>query len=128
MLVLDTHTVLWWTLAPEKLSSDAHNACSRMKQTKGYMSSISIWEIGIKLKRGKLDIGTSLNDYVSRLSKLSYLEILPVDTQIWMEDIALRWDHRDPADRTVVATAKIRGLPIVTKDKAITEFYPHIIW
>ena len=62
-----------------------------LKQTKGYMSSISIWEIGIKLKRGKLDIGTSLNDYVSRLSKLSYLEVLPVDTQIWMENIALPW-------------------------------------
>ncbi len=39
-----------------------------------------------------------------------------------------RWEHRDPADRTIVATAVLKDLPIVTKDDIIGRFYPKVIW
>jgi PIN domain nuclease of toxin-antitoxin system len=38
------------------------------------------------------------------------------------------WDHPDPADRTIVATARLRGLPLLTPDRLITSFYPQTLW
>ena len=41
----------------------------------------------------------------------------------WMD-----WAHSDPADRTIVATAKLRDIPILTKDDIIRNFYPDQGW
>jgi PIN domain nuclease of toxin-antitoxin system len=45
-----------------------------------------------------------------------------------MENSSWDWDHRDPADRTIVATVKLRNIPIITKDPLIRNFYPKTIW
>lgn len=128
MVVLDTHALLWWSLDPDKLSPKARDVCDEMENSGGYISSISIWELGIKIKRGKLDLGATLADYVGRLKMLDWLKIVPVNEMIWMENLALTWEHTDPVDRTIVATAKLRDLPLVTNDEAIANFYPQTIW
>ena len=128
MMVLDTCALVWWTLDPEKLSAKAAEVCKKIDHSGAFVSAISIWEIGIKIKKGKLDIGTSLTDYINRLHLIQPLEIVPVDEFIWLENINLVWNHRDPADRTIVATAKIMDLPIVTADEIIREWYPKVIW
>ena len=128
MILLDTCALIWWTLDPGKLSKAAAFACNNMANTGGIISSISIWEIGIKIKKGKIDLGLNLAEYVSRIKKLGCLEILPVDENIWVENIALDWYHNDPADRTIVATARLENVPIITKDDIIREFYPNTIW
>jgi PIN domain nuclease of toxin-antitoxin system len=80
---------------------------------------ITIWEIGIKIKKSKLDIGISLTDYVNRLHLIQPLEIVPVDEYIWLENINLVWDHRDPADRTIVATSQNPGKQILFRSLLI---------
>jgi len=106
MIVLDTHALLWWTLDPAQLSERARRACDAIPHTGGIVSAILLWEIGIKVKRGQLDLGIELNDYVSRLRHLQGLEIVAVDIEHWMANLELPWSHRDPADRTIVATAQ----------------------
>lgn len=128
MIVLDTCALIWWTLDPENLSEPALKACENIYRTGGIISSISLWEIGIKIKKGTLDIGLTLEEYIQRLRQIDELEIVPVDEYIWAKNISFDWPHKDPADRTIVATAFLKNLPIVTKDNAIKHFYPHIIW
>jgi PIN domain nuclease of toxin-antitoxin system len=128
LVLLDTCALLWWTLEPESLSRRAKEACDRIILDGGFVSSISIWEAGIKARRGALELGTTLEDYVARLKRLASLEIIAVDEDIWVKNLSLQWDHRDPADRTIVATALLRDLPIVTKDGTIGRFYPNVIW
>lgn len=128
MVVLDTHALVWWTLDPAQLSPAARKACDRLQETGAGVSSISIWEVGIKVKRGQLDIGTTLPDYVGRLRELEWLELIPVTAEIWMENVGLPWDHRDPADRTIVATAGLRGATLITRDPVIRAFYPNTLW
>lgn len=127
MVVLDTCALLWWSFDPAQLSGPAASACKLMERQGGWISSISIWEIGIKSKKGKLDIGMSLGEFVARI-KRTRVEIVPVDEAIWMENLSLPWSHPDPADRTIVATAKLRGLPLITTDQTIRAFYPNVIW
>jgi len=128
MMLLDTCALLWWTPDPDQLSDSAAIACERISDNNAFISAVSIWEIGIKIKKGKLDIGMDLREYLNRLNLLDVLKIVPVDENIWVENIFLEWDHRDPADRTIVATAKIKNLSIITKDLIIRDFYPNTIW
>lgn len=128
MLLLDTCALIWWTLDPKKLSSKAMDACQKMERTEGIISSISIWEIGIKIKNNKLDIGMSIDKYVELLSMLSYLKIAPVDEQIWLRNLSLNWKHSDPADRTIVATAMVHHANIITADEQIKDFFSKHIW
>jgi PIN domain nuclease of toxin-antitoxin system len=128
MVLLDTCALLWWTLDPEKLSGKAHRYCQRIPDEGAIISSISIWEIGIKIKKGVLDIKISLPEYVDRLNRLEYLQIIPIDETIWIKNIELDWQHKDPADRTIVATAMLHDLPILTKDVLIRNYYPKTIW
>lgn len=119
MIVLDTHALLWWTLDPEKLSQDATVICSELEEQGGYISSISIWELGIKIKNDKLDIGMSIRDYAEKVKRLGCIEIVPVEENIWIRSLELEWKHSDPADRVIVATALLHGLPLLSKDITI---------
>lgn len=128
MVVLDTHALVWWTLDPEPLSARARELCAAVGTSGLRVSAISVWEIGIKVKRGQLELGLSLADYVRRLESIKGLEIVAVDTAHWLANLALAWDHRDPADRTIVATAQMHDLPLLSKDAAIQAFYPKTVW
>ena len=127
-VVLDTHALLWWTLDPEMLSDRAREICGSIHLTGAIVSSISIWEIGIKIKRKELDIGLNIATYTARVRRLNALTIVAVDESIWIKNLELDWDHKDPADRTIVATALIHAADLVTKDSAIHDFYPRAIW
>ena len=56
MIVVDTHVLLWWALDPDSLSDEARRLTDEMERHGGYASAISIWELGVKVKRRKLDL------------------------------------------------------------------------
>lgn len=119
MIVLDTHALLWWALDPDRLSPAARDVLARMERDGGYASSISIWELGAKVQRGKLELGLPIEELVRRIERSAAVELVPVTTELWLRSLALAWDHRDPADRVIVATALARGVPVLTRDEPI---------
>ncbi len=126
MLVLDTAALLYWTLDRAQLSAAAAGAIATADRI--LVNSISLWEIGIKAQRGKLELPLSLREFAARLNATERVEVLAVDEQLWIENIELDWEHRDPADRTIVATAHHFGCPLVTSDARILAFYRRSIW
>jgi PIN domain nuclease of toxin-antitoxin system len=123
-VILDTCAVLWLTLDPEQLSSKAHKTISQASQL--LASSISVWEIGVKALRGRLDLGCSFEEYASRLQQSLEIEIVPVDSDNWIRAVLLHWEHRDPADRVIVALAQRLSGTIVTDDKTIRSYYKQV--
>jgi PIN domain nuclease of toxin-antitoxin system len=129
LMLFDTCALLWSTLDPDSLTDQERDiAFSAFENGRSAVSSISFWEIGIKIKRKKLDIGMTLESYIEKIHAFNGFEIIPVDEMIWMENIRLEWDHRDPADRTIVVTTKLRDIPILTKDINIRNFYTNQGW
>jgi PIN domain nuclease of toxin-antitoxin system len=122
VVVLDTHVLLWWALDPDRLSSAAAGSLAAMERHGGFASSISIWELGIKVQRGKLDLGLSIAEFTRRIQKSTSIELLPVTTATWLRSLDLAWDHRDPADRIIVATALLQDVPLLTADTEIHRF------
>jgi PIN domain nuclease of toxin-antitoxin system len=70
----------------------------------------------------------TITDYVEKLLHLEDLEILSVDVQNWLDNLDLPWEHRDPADRTIVALAARFNCPLITSDGVIADYYPDTIW
>ena len=126
MIVLDTSALLYWTLDPANLSQTARQVIEQADRI--LISSISIWEIALKVKRQKLVIPLRIGDYAERLQRLESLEISPVDGRSWLVNLGLSWEHNDPADRTIVALARQFDCPLVSSDPVMADFYPNTIW
>jgi PIN domain nuclease of toxin-antitoxin system len=122
LILLDTHALLWWALDPDQLSEAATKAVQAMEDGGGYASSISLWELGIKVQRGHLELPITIDELVRRLERGGVVELVPVDTTTWLRTLSLDWPHRDPADRMIVATALIKEVPVLTKDCTLHDF------
>ena len=120
--MLDTHALLWWALDPRELSDVAKQTCARMEGEGGYASAISIWELGIKVKRRKLHLGIPVSEFARRVQRSGVVEFVPVDVTVWLRSLSLEWDHRDSVDRVIVATALLKGHRLLTKDRVLHRF------
>ncbi len=55
-----------------------------MERHDGYASAISIWERRAKIRRSKLDIGISVEEFSRRIEQSSTVQLLAVDTATWL--------------------------------------------
>ena len=128
-VVLDTSALLYWTLQPSALTPRARAAIAGALPRAGcVVSAISIWEIGRKVKQGRLAIGLPVEQFADRLAQVKGLDIQPIDVAVWLRNLALPWAHRDPADRTIVATAGLLGATLVTSDRETGAYYSRVVW
>ncbi len=131
MIVLDTHVLLWWVTASAELPEKALGYIRRAKSKKAiHVSSISIWEIAMLVKSGRLVLSVPLAEWIRLVEELPFVRFIPVDNAIAEHSVNLPGDfHKDPADRIIVATSRILNMPVVTKDEKIVH-YPHVrtIW
>jgi PIN domain nuclease of toxin-antitoxin system len=125
-LLLDTSALLFWTTDPGRLSPVSRSAIDQADHL--YLSSISLWEVGTKQRKGKLTLPGTIREFASFLHQVDRLDILPVDDAIWIASVELEWEHRDPADRVIVATAQHLGARLITSDELIRAFYPRALW
>ncbi len=126
--LLDTHALLWYSVAPEALSETA-SEFMRDRSNRIYVSSITAWEIAIKLHLGKLPQAQSLHDhYHQRLAQYGFHE-LPFTSVHALAAGALESSHKDPFDRALAAQAVSEQLPIITKDDRIAGLLAvSIVW
>lgn len=125
--VLDTCALVWAALSPGEMTQTSR-AVVEDPSNDFLVSSISLWEIALKVKRGRMDLGMPVRGFVHRLESMGNMEIVAVTTQLWLRSVDLEWEHPDPADRVIVATADLRGVPIVTADMRIRGYYANVVW
>jgi PIN domain nuclease of toxin-antitoxin system len=128
-IVLDTCALIWWSLDPEQLSISAKEICEVMEVEKnGLVASISLWEIALKVKKGKLYLGTDIDTYIETLFRSDVVKIIPIDVNLWVDSVNLDWNHKDPVDRVIVALASKYQAQLITKDIIIRDFYSIAVW
>jgi PIN domain nuclease of toxin-antitoxin system len=131
MILLDTHSLVWWVNEAPKLSPPARAAIdAEAPSGQIFVSSITSWEIALLIKSGRLHFTANLEDWLSRVEVIPSVSFVPMDNEIALAAVNLPDDfHKDPADRIIVATARKLMVPIVTADDKIRA-YPHVrtIW
>ena len=130
MLLLDTH-VWWWALnEPKKLSNKAYKIIRENPPAQRAIASISIWEFAMMVSTGKVEIRVPADQWLEQAISQTGLAVFDINPKIATESCNLPGEfHKDPADRIIVATARINELTIVTKDKKMIRYpYAETIW
>jgi PIN domain nuclease of toxin-antitoxin system len=121
--LLDTHIAVRWLVDPRKLSREQArilDQATRRAEPLG-LSGMSLLEIALLLESGSLRNRTAPEDLFGLLAGNPVLEILPLTIEIANEVVRLGPALRDPADRTIVATARVHHLRLLTSDQRIVE-------
>lgn len=119
-LLLDTCALLWLGGDPERLSASARRRISIVPSL--YASPVSIWEIALKHRLGKLELSLPPEEWFGVLQKAYGFTLLPLDEEVMLTAARLPLHHRDPADRFIIATAQIHLLEVVTADSRFAQY------
>jgi PIN domain nuclease of toxin-antitoxin system len=90
-----------------------------------YVSLITAFELGLKVKRGLLDLPLAPDVWIQEICRLRGFQEIAVDSEIASASALLPEIYRDPCDRILVATARRNGLQLVKADEIILQ-YPGI--
>ena len=125
--LLDTHTLLWYTLADPQLSGTA-KALILDPANEILISPASYWEIAIKLSIGKLTLHQPYDDFIDVcLNKYGFV-ILPIEPKHTAVLTTLPFHHRDPFDRLIIAQAMAEGIRVVSNDPAFDAYPVTRLW
>ena len=115
--LLDTHVLLWLLGAPDRVREDVRAELADRRNDL-VVSAASAIEISTKVRLGKLDAPTLPATLTRRIGDLG-AATLPITVEHGLLAGTLRWEHRDPFDRLLVAQATLEELVLVTVDRAI---------
>ena len=122
--LLDTCAWLDAFSTPELLRSDVRRLIDRQQLI--HVASISLLEVARKEAAGKLHLGVPITEYCRIALPRNRVKVLEISPEISIDATRLpEWDHKDPADRLIVATARTHRLTILTSDGKILA-YPHV--
>ena len=120
-LLLDTHIFLWLSIQPQKLTPII-KAAIKSPDSRLILSVVSVWEIQIKVKIGKLNLPMPLQPFVEFGQALNNILSLPVIEQhIWTLN-TLPMHHKDPFDRLIMAQAIAEDYQLVTVDSIFNRY------
>ena len=132
--LLDTHAWLWGVLGDAKLGPRARRAmASAADRTKIGLAAISLKEAAWLLAHGRIVLRepeAAWADWLRDAASSPGLEMLPLTVEVAIASEQLPQSFpKDPADRLIVATARLLGLTLITADEAlIRHAYVPTLW
>jgi PIN domain nuclease of toxin-antitoxin system len=126
-LLLDTHTFLWMTGDPTKLTPLARKTLEDPANER-FFSDASIWELAIKIQLGKLQFPLPFDQTIFEGLHRAKCTVLPITTH----HVAAVWNlpshHRDPFDRLLVIQTSLESLTLVTHNVLLQPYNIPILW
>jgi len=124
-LLLDTCCIVWAISEPSSLSKTA-KALLTSDESEICVSAISAAEIACAAERGRIVIDRHWKKWFRYYVGLNEWQVEDITLEIMEEAYSLPESfHADPADRVMVATARLKNYTILTADKRILA-YPHV--
>jgi PIN domain nuclease of toxin-antitoxin system len=120
MIVVDTHSLIWWRLQHRRLSRRAREAMDRARTI--YVPDAVCFEIALLVHAGELRLNVPARTWLQDLMSEGSLECVMIDPEIAVAAASLQQSHlQDPMDSLIAATALRLGLPLVTSDNRMHE-------
>ncbi len=126
MILLDTHIWYWWVGKWPRLT-EVQQKFIRDHESEGLgVSIISCWEVAQKAESGRLELDRPVVRWIENALAFPNIRLVNLSPEIVVESVQLpKPIHRDPADRIIVATARILDCPLMTVDGKLLD-YPHV--
>lgn len=127
-LLLDTVAFIFWHADSPRLSTLARAALLEAPQRVVYVSAASAFEIGTKVRLGKLTVPPAMLNDFAYVVEADGFRVLDVDVASAIRAGQLPGHHRDPFDRLIAAQAVTLGGAVVTNDAAFAELGVDVFW
>jgi len=126
-ILLDTHVFIWLSENTENLPI---NVLELIDNTENVLvSTVSFWEIAIKLNIGKITLKDSFNDIEDRFNntRLKLLNV-SIEDSVNLYKLPFSKNHKDPFDRLLICQAISRSIPIISIDTQLDAYPVQRIW
>ncbi len=121
MFLLDTHVWAWALTGDSRLSAPARQTMDQSSDL--FLSAVSFYEVAHKVRLGKWPEMAAHADNLAGLALEQSIFIAPVSAEIAISAGRLAWDHRDPFDRHLAATAQMFGLDLISADRKFDSLH-----
>ena len=121
--LLDTHVLIWWLNDLTRLSPQQREVVEAASpDAPMHVSDISLWEVAMLQSLGRIRLALPLREWLDRAVAPPLVRRHGISPAIAAEMAALPDSfHRDPADRVLVATARVLGATLLTSDRRIAD-------
>jgi PIN domain nuclease of toxin-antitoxin system len=125
LLVLDTHVWIW---IMEGVKTELSAATIRLIEKSAAdsalaISAISVWEVAMLEKKGRITLSRSIDEWTKAALTAPGIRLVDLSPEIAIESTRLPGEpHGDPADRIIIATARVLGATLVTRDAQIVGY------
>jgi PIN domain nuclease of toxin-antitoxin system len=124
-LLLDTHLWVWYVENESRRFSKRITPLVERAVQRGdiIVSAISVWEIAQLEALRRLELSVDVRTWVGRALAFPGVRLKGLSPSIAIESTRLPGEpHRDPADRILIATARLTGAALVTCDDAVLGY------
>jgi PIN domain nuclease of toxin-antitoxin system len=123
-LLLDTHVLVWLAEGCEELPRPARELIDRAAANDGVaVSAISFWEVAMLAQRGRISLSAPVAAWREHVIDQPGIVELPVGGEVAIEAVQLPGQlHADPADRFLVASARVHRLRLATRDRRLLAY------
>ena len=121
--LLDTHILLWWHGDRSGLSREQQDVIAAAGADSPLeVSDISLWEVAMLHGLGRIRLTIPLREWLDKAVAAPLVRRHGISPAVAAELASLPDSfHRDPADRILVATARVLGATLLTRDRRIAE-------
>ncbi len=121
--LVDTHTLLWYAEGSDNLSKKVkHLIDNPKKENRLFLSTVSLWELSIKISLGKLQLPTPFDTFIEQQTKLIGYELLSIRLTHLATSMRLPFHHRDPFDRLLIGQAITESLIFLSRDTKMNAY------
>ena len=114
-ILLDTCALLWLGIGSDSLSLTARQSIEETETV--LVSPVSLWEISNKYRQGKLKLSLPPREWFARVCEKYRLTMLPLTNETMFLAGEMEEFHKDPADRMIIAAARLINVAVVTSDR-----------
>ena len=121
--LLDTHVLVWWLGDRRRLSATQRDVVASADAGSPLLvSDISLWEVATLHSLGRIRLAIPLREWLEKAAAPPLVRRQGISPAI-AETVAALPDsfHRDPADRILVATARVLDATLLTQDRRIID-------
>lgn len=126
-ICIDTHTLIWYITNDKRLSRSAQSFLLRTEsgECTVVVPTIVLLECIDVFEKGRVQF--DFQALMLRITNSRNFITAALDWNLVLE-VERTKGFKDLHDRVIVATAKLFGAPLLSRDKVIRQLYPKTVW
>lgn len=123
-LVLDTHVFLWFYEGIRISKRVGRRIEASAEAGNLFIGAMTPWEIAIGARTGRIRLKGNVLQWIETAVRAIGAGVVPIEPAVAVDAVDLPgdWQHADPVDRLLVATARHLDATLVTADSKILDY------